>query len=219
MTEGKTADITEARTMHFESGTLLVFDRGYSDYDWWLKLTREGVNFVTRLKDSAVYGVVESRAVPENSNVRREEVIVLVSQQEVGPEARLRRIEVWVEEKNESMVFVTNNLKLAARTIARIYKERWQIELFFKALKQGLKIKTFVGTTENAVQIQIWTALIAMLILKYLQLKSTFGWSLSNLIALLRQQLFVHRDLWKWLHDPFQAPPDVDTDLQMALPM
>jgi len=219
MTEGKTADITEARKMRFEPGTLLVFDRGYSDYDWWLNLTRAGVNFVTRLKDSASYGVVESRPVPENSNVVRDEVIVLVSQQEVGPEARLRRIEVWVEEKNETMVFVTNNLKLAARTIARIYKERWQIELFFKALKQGLKIKTFVGTTENAVQIQIWTALIAMLILKYLQLKSTFGWSLSNLIALLRQQLFVHRDLWKWIHDPFQAPPEVEADLQMALPM
>lgn len=219
MTEGKTADITEARKMHFESGTLLVFDRGYSDYHWWLNLTRAGVNFVTRLKDSALYGVVDSRPVPENSNVMHDEVIVLVSQQEVGPEARLRRIEVWVEEKNETMVFVTNNLKLAARTIARIYKERWQIELFFKALKQGLKIKTFVGTTENAVQIQIWTALIAMLILKYLQLKSTFGWSLSNLIALLRQQLFVHRDLWKWIHDPFQAPPEVEPDLQMALPM
>ncbi len=219
MTEGKTADITEARKMHFESGTLLVFDRGYSDYDWWLNLTRAGVNLVTRLKDSASYGVVESRPVPENSNVMRDEVIVLVSQQEVGSKARLRRIEVWVEEKNESMVFVTNNLKLAARTIARIYKERWQIELFFKALKQGLKIKTFVGTTENAVQIQIWTALIAMLILKYLQLKSTFGWSLSNLIALLRQQLFVHRDLWKWIQDPFQAPPEVAPDLQMALPM
>jgi hypothetical protein len=219
MTEGKTADITAARKMHFESGTLLVFDRGYSDYDWWLNLTRAGVNFVTRLKDSALYGVVESRPVPENSHVLRDEVMVLVSQQEVGSEARLRRIEVWVEEKNESMVFVTNNLKLAARTIARIYKERWQIELFFKALKQGLKVKTFVGTTENAVQIQIWTALIAMLILKYLQLKSTFGWSLSNLIALLRQQLFVHRDLWKWIHDPFQAPPEVEAVLQMVLPI
>ena len=219
MTEGKTADITEARKMRFEAGTLLVFDRGDSDYDWWLNLTRAGVNYVTRLKDSASYGVVESRPVPENSNVLRDEVIVLVSQQEIGPEARLRRIEVWVEEKNESMVFVTNHLKLAARTIARIYKERWQIELFFKALKQGLKIKTFVGTTENAAQIQIWTALIAMLILKYLQLKSTFRWSLSNLIALLRQQLFVHRDLWKWIHDPFQAPPEAEPDLQMALPM
>jgi len=219
ITEGRTADVTEARKIRFQPGTLVVFDRGYSDYNWWLELTRGGVNFVTRLKDSASYGVVESRPVPQGSGVLRDEVILLVSQREAGPEARLRRIEVWVEEKNESMVFVTNHLKLAARTIARIYKERWQIELFFKALKQGLKIRTFVGTSENAVQIQIWTALIAMLILKFLKLRSTFDWSLSNLIALLRQQLFVHRDLWKWINAPFQSPPDPEPDLQMALPL
>jgi len=164
-----------------------------------------------------VYGIVETRPVPEGSNILRDEVILLTSQQEIGPEALLRRIEVWVEEKQETLVFVTNNLRLAARTIARIYKERWQIELFFKALKQGLKVKTFVGTSENAVQIQIWTALIAMLILKYLQLKSTFGWSLSNLIALLRQQLFVHRDLWTWLNDPYHAPPPLAVPKQLAL--
>lgn len=154
---------------------------------------------------------------PEGSDIWRDEVILLTSQQEIGPEALLRRIEMWVEEKGETMVFLTNNLKLAARTIARIYKERWQVELFFKALKQGLKVKTFVGTSENAVQIQIWTALIAILILKYLQLKSTFGWSLSNLIALLRQQLFVYRDLWTWLNDPYHAPPPLVAAEQMAL--
>ena len=131
----------------------------------------------------------------------------------------MRRIEVWVEEKQETLVFVTNNMKLAASTIAAIYKERWQIELFFKALKQSLKVKTFVGTSENAVQTQIWTALIAMLLAKYLQLKSTFQWHFSNLVALLRQQLFVYRDLFKWLDDPFQAPPALDGihDSQMGL--
>lgn len=219
VTEGKTADITQARKMRFAPGTLVVFDRGYSDYDWWLELSRSKVDFVTRLKDSASYGVVESRPVVENTEILRDELIVLTSQGEIGPEVLLRRIEVWVEDKGESMVLVTNNMKLAARTIARIYRERWQIELFFKALKQGLKVKTFVGTSENAVQIQIWTALIAMLVLKYLQLKSTFGWSLSNLIALLRQQLFVHRDLWTWLNDPFQAPPPVEVAEQMRLPL
>jgi IS4 transposase len=186
---------------------MLTFDRGYTDYDWWLSLTRQKIHFVTRLKDSAEYGVVESRPVPENGKIIRDEVILLTSQQEVGPAARLRRIEVWVEEKQETMVFVTNNLALAASTIAAIYKERWQIELFFKALKQSLKIRTFVGTTENAAQTQIWTALIAMLVVKYLQLKSTFNWSLSNLVALLRQQLFVYRDLFAWLNNPFEAPP------------
>ena len=219
LTEGRTADITAAKRMTFASGTMLVFDRGYTDYGWWLKLTRQKVHFVTRLKDSAEYGVVEQRAVPENSNILRDEVIVLTSQQEIGPEACLRRVEVWVEDKQEALVFVTNNMTLAASTIAAIYKERWQIELFFKALKQSLKIKTFVGTTENAVQTQIWTALIAMLLVKYLQLKSTFPWSFSNLVALLRQQLFVYRDLFKWLDDPFQAPPALDGihDSQMSL--
>lgn len=217
ITEGKRADVHEARKIEFAPGTLVVFDRGYSDYAWWLELTRSHVGFVTRLKDSAVYGVLENRPVPAGSDIVRDEVIVLTSQQEIGPRARLRRIEMWVEAKQETMVFVTNNLKLAALTIARIYKERWQIELFFKALKQGLKVKTFVGTSENAVQIQIWTALIAMLILKWLQMKSTFGWSLSNLIALLRQQLSVYRDLWAWLNNPYQAPPPLVAAEQMAL--
>jgi IS4 transposase len=217
ITEGTRADITAARKITFAPGTLVVFDRGYADYDWWLELTRRSVCFVTRLKDSADYGVVERRPVTDGSNIPRDEVIVLTSQQEIGPQAKLRRIEVWVEEKQETMVFVTNNLKLAARTIARIYKDRWQVELFFKALKQGLKLKTFVGTSENAVQIQIWAALIAMLILKWLQMKSTFAWSLSNLIALLRQQLSVYRDLWTWLNNPYQAPPPLLAAEQLAL--
>jgi len=122
LTEGKTADITAARQMSFAPGTLLVFDRGYTDYVWWLSLTRQKVHFVTRLKDSAEYGVMEQWAVPEECDILRDEVIVLCAQQEIGPQARLRRIEVWVEEKHESMVFVTNNFKLAASTIAAIHK-------------------------------------------------------------------------------------------------
>lgn len=219
LTEGKEGEMAAAQRMSFARGTMLVFDRGYSDYDWWLSLTRQKVYFVTRLKDSASYGVVEEREVPADSDLVRDEVILLTRQQDIGPEAQLRRIEVWVEEKQETMVFLTNHLRLAARTIAAIYKERWQIELFFKALKQSLKIKTFIGTSANAVQTQIWTALIAMLLIKYLQLRSTFGWSLSNLVALLRQQLFVYRDLMAWLNDPFQAPPALAGlhDAQLAL--
>lgn len=210
MTDGRTADITAAKRMTFAPDTMLVFDRGYADHNWWLQLTRQKVHFVTRLKDSVEYGIAEQRGVPEGSDILRDEVIVLCSQQDVGPEARLRRVEVWVEEKNEAMVFITNNFKLVASTIAAIYKERWQIELFFKALKQSMKIKTFVGTTENAVQTQIWTALIAMLLVKSLQIKSTYSWSLSNLVALLRQQLFVYRDLFTWLNNPFQPPPALE---------
>lgn len=217
LTDGKQSEITVAKSMSFSPGTMLVFDRGYTDYGWWLELTRSKVHFVTRLKDDTSYGVVEQREVPDNSDIIRDEVILLTSQQEIGPEALLRRIEIWVEEKQKTMVFLTNNLTLAARTIAAVYKDRWGIEAFFKALKQSLKIKTFVGTSENAVQIQIWTALIAMLLIKYLQLRSTYGWSLSNLVALLRQQLFVYRDLMRWLNQPFEAPPALDASSEVQL--
>jgi len=128
----------------------------------------------------------------------------------------LRRIEFFDEERQRALVFLTNNLKLAAATIAEIYKDRWRIELFFKAIKQSCKIKTFVGTSANALKTQVWTALIAMLLVKILHMKSRFGWHLSNFMVLLRQQLFVYRDLWKWIDDPFQAPETAPPP-QMAL--
>lgn len=127
LSDGKQADITAAKKMSFAAGTMLVFDRGYADYAWWLSLTRQKVFFVTRLKEQADYEVVEKRPVPEKGHVVKDEVIFLVKLAVDGQECFLRRIEVWVEEKQEIMVFVTNNLKLAASTIAAIYKERWQI--------------------------------------------------------------------------------------------
>lgn len=121
------------------------------------------------------------------------------------------------EDTGETLVFLTNHHGLGASTVAVIYKERWAVELFFKALKQNLKIKTFVGTSANAVKIQIWTALIRMLLLRYLQLIPRFGWSLSNLVTLLRMNLFTHRDLRTWLNQPFAQPPDPTTQPQVAL--
>jgi IS4 transposase len=114
-------------------------------------------------------------------------------------------------------VFLSNLHHLGASTIAAIYKDRWQIELFFKALKQNLKIKTFVGTSANAVKTQIWTALICMLLLRYLQMSSRFGWSMANLVALLRMNLFTHRDLMAWIDEPFAVPPDPQESPQSAL--
>ena len=131
----------------------------------------------------------------------------------------LRRIEFYNAEKDEILVFLTNHMKLGASTVPAIYKDRWQIELFFKALKQNLKIKTFVGTSPNAVKIQIWTALIAMLILRFLQLRSKYSWSLSNLIALLRMNLFTHRSLWAWLNEPFEVLPAPYQSEQLPLPL
>src|SRR5258708_6266595 len=143
-----------------------------------------------------------------NRHVVRDQIICFPRLAVEGEEPVLfRRVEIWDAEKEEAIVFLSNLLAFGATTIAAIYKDRWEVELFFKALKQLCKIKTFVGTSANAVRTQVWTALIAMLVLKYLQLKSTFSWSLSTLAVLLGQQLFFYRDLWVGLDDLFQAPP------------
>lgn len=207
ITEGKRHEVRVARQMRFAPGAILVFDRGYTDYEWFMSLTEQGVYFVTRLKENADYGVLEKREVPQRRGVLRDEVVFFYKLAQASKEAFFRRIEFYDEERDRVLVFLTNHLELAAATVAAIYKERWQIELFFRALKQSLRVKTFVGTSANALKTQLWTALIAMLLVKYLQLQSTFGWSLSNLVALLRQQLFVYRDLWAWIDDPFQPPP------------
>ena len=204
ITEGKVHDVKVAWSLAFEPGTVVVDDRGYNDYRLFAKWTEEQVYFVTRMKDNALYTVVEERAVPQNHSVLKDQIVFLSGSTAWGKcPYPLRRVEVWHEEKQQTLVFLTNQFDFGASTIAAIYKERWQIELFFKALKQNLKIKTFVGTSANAVKIQVWTALIAILILRYLQLKSKFAWSLSNLVALLRMNLFTYRDLWSWLDQPF----------------
>jgi IS4 transposase len=156
------------------------------------------------MKEGSLYKVIERHDVIKGSAIGKDQTIRLTSATAFKhcPQA-LRRIEVWDEVHQRTLVFLTNHFGLAASTISAIYKDRWQIELFFKALKQNLKIKTFVGTSANAVRIQIWTALITMLLLRFLQLKSKWGWSLSNLVALLRMNLFTHRNLWAWLDDPF----------------
>jgi len=208
ITEGNVSDIKVAHQFHFDPGTIVVDDRGYNDYALFGKWTAQEVYFVTRMKENALYEVVGEKNVPQNRNIIKDELIEFKD-----PKARekcpypLRRIELFDPGKKEVLVFLTNNLDLGATTIASIYKDRWQIELFFKALKQNLKIKTFVGTSVNAVKTQIWTALIAMLILRFLQLRSKFNWSLSNLVALLRLNLFTHRDLWAWLDKPFDVLP------------
>jgi hypothetical protein len=207
ITEGKKHEVRVARQMRLAPGTILVFDRGYTDYEWFASLIQQGVYFVTRLKENADYGVVENLAVPQGRGVRRDQVIFFYKLAKAGTDAYFRRIEFYDEENDRVLVFLTSHMGLAAATIAAVYKERWQIELFFRALKQSLRVKTFVGTSANALKTQLWTALIAMLLVKYLQLMSSFGWSLSNLVALLRQQLFVYRDLWTWIDDPFQPPP------------
>ena len=218
VTDGDTNDVRIAQQLEFAPGTIVVLDRGYLDYALYERWTDCGVYFVTRPRTNMLYKVTERRTVPTRGNVTRDETIKLTSEHaRKRCSSLLRQVTVWDAEHERELVFLTNIFHLAASTIGAIYKDRWQIELFFKALKQNLKIKTFVGTSENAVNVQIWTALIAMLLLKFLWLKSTWAWSLSNLAAMLRFNLLSYRDLWAWIDEPFKIPIVVPDGQQLAL--
>lgn len=217
ITTGNVHEVRVARTLALPPGSIIVVDRGYTDYALLGKWCDEGVYFVIRVKRNAAFEVIDWREVPQNRNIVADHTIRFTgaSTSKDCPHT-LRHIVVYDPEKDEDIILLTNIMHFGSSTIARIYKDRWQIEIFFKTLKQNLKIKTFVGTTENALQIQIWTALIAMLMIKYLKFKSKLGWSLSNLVALLRLNLFTYRDLWEWLNDPFKTPPIEPPPEQLA---
>jgi len=218
VTDGKTGDVKVAQRLDFPRGSIVALDRGYTDYHLFTRWTREGVFFVCRLKANADVVTVQSRPVPRKGQVLRDEIIRLKPFEAGRPDLEdLRCVTIWLEDKQEELELLTNHFGLAASTIAAIYRERWQIELFFKLLKQQLKIKTFVGTSANAVRIQIWTALIAVLVLRYLQFRSQFRWALSNLVALLRWSLFTYRNLWEWLDRPFDTPPLGPDQLELKL--
>jgi IS4 transposase len=179
-------------------GSIVVVDRGYNDYKLFAHWTENQIYFVTRLKDNADYIVIAEQDLPQNRNILADQFILFAGYQaQKNCPHVLRRIVVWNKKNQKEIVLLTNHFEFGATTLSAIYKDRWQIELFFKALKQNLKVKTFVGTSENALYIQIWTALIAMLLIKYLQFKSKLGWSLSNLVAFLRWNLFTYRNLWE----------------------
>ena len=197
----------------------VFMDRGYNDYSLFSFWTAKAVFFVTKLKENADYEVVQEHEVPQNRNILSDQLIRFT-----GYYARkhcphvMRRVVVWDKVKQREIVLLTNHLEFGASTISAIYKDRWQIELFFKALKQNLRVKTFVGTSKNALYIQIWTALIAILLIKFLQFKSILGWSLSNLVAFLRWNLFSYRDLWKWIDEPFDVLPIEPQSAQPQFP-
>ena len=208
ITEAKKSDVRVAQSLDLNAGSIVAMDRGYNDYALFGKWTGRGVFFVTRLKENAVYEVVESVVGPLPRHILADEHLRFS-----GPKAvkdcpqLLRRAVVWDDANQREIVLLTNLLHFGPTTIAAIYKDRWEIELFFKALKQNLKVKSFVGTSRNALLIQIWTALVAMLLLKWLHHLSKAKWSLSNLASMLRLNLFTYRDLRRWLENPFNTPP------------
>jgi hypothetical protein len=218
ITDGKTPDVSIARYFTLPAGSIVAVDRGYYDFELFARWNNAGVSFVTRLKGNAAYEVVKNRPLPQRSNVLADQLIRFT-----GPKTSLkypdllRRVVVWDEKNHREIELLTNHLSFGATTVGKIYRDRWEIELFFKVLKQHLKIKTFVGTSPNALKTQIWTALIALLLLKYLQFRSKCNLPLCRLVALLRLNLFSYRNLWDWLDNPFETPPALpNPQLEMA---
>lgn len=209
MTPGKVHESTIAPSVPLEPGDVVVFDRGYNDFAWFKTLVDKCVFFVTRLKKKARYKVIERRPV-YHKNIYSDQIIEFTGfyTHKKCP-YRLRRIRSKYPKTGKIIVILTNNFSWSANTIALVYKDRWQIELFFKAIKQLLKVKSFIGTSQNALLSQLWVALIAYLLLAYLKFKSKFSWSLYTLCSVLPTNIFSKRNLWDWLNDPFHKPKSI----------
>ena len=204
ITTGKVHEQKVAPFIPLEKGDVAVFDRGFNSFAWYATLCEKGIYFVTRLKKKADYRVLERRDTSRYKNISSDQIIEFkgaLSSKKMP--YQLRRIRSKDPETGKSIVLLTNQFDWSANTIAQVYKDRWQIELFFKNLKQLLKIKSFVGTSKNALLSQLWVALIAYLLLCYLKFRSKFGWSLYTLCSILPTNLFAHRNLWDWLNAPY----------------
>ena len=209
LTDGKTHDVTAAKDTYFPSGSVLVVDRAYVDYDWLYELDSNKVFFVTRLKSNAAIQILESFL----TNDKQEHIL---SDQDIKLTGfytskkypkYLRIVKVYDKENNQTLILLTNNLSWTADTVSQLYKARWDVEVFFKHLKQLFKVKTFVGTSANAVRIQMWSSMIVILLFKYLKNKAKFNWNLSNLVSFFRINLFVKIDLWTWVNNPIHINP------------
>lgn len=209
ITDGKTADNKGAYDVPLLKGSVIVADRFYNDFSLLNVWDSKGVFFVIRHKDNIKFQTIKENDLPQNrhENILKDEIIELSGNASKNKyPKRLRRIAIWNEENKQVIEVITNQMTWTANTISELYKSRWQIEIFFREIKQLLHIKSFIGTSENAVMIQIWTALITILILKFLKEISKYGWQLSNLVAFIRLNLFVKIDLQKWLDKPFDDP-------------
>tara|TARA_R110000868_G_scaffold160347_1_gene389807 strand:+ start:611 stop:1792 length:1182 start_codon:yes stop_codon:yes gene_type:complete len=211
ITEGSVGDNKGAYQIPLQKGTVIVADRYYNDFPMLNVWDSKGVNFVIRHKNNLAFSRIEERELPQNTaqHILIDEIIELSNptSKKKYPK-RLRRVAVWDEENNQTIELITNNLKWAAQTIGDLYKSRWEIEVFFRDIKSLLHIKTFIGTSKNAVMIQIWTALITILMLKAMKNQAKYNWHLSNLVAFIRLNIFVKINLQKWLDQPFEEPPN-----------
>jgi len=203
ITDGKCHDITAARALRLPRGSIVAMDRGYTDYSWYNALNSGGISFVTRQRKNASYRIINRSKVTQSKGITSDQKIQLTGVKAKICTVPLRRIGYRDPETGKHYVFLTNNFQLAANTIAEIYKSRWQIELFFKWIKQNLKIKSFLGTSRNAVMTQIWIAMCIYLILAWLKFSSQLNASLQQILRLLHLNLFERRELMALLRgDP-----------------
>jgi IS4 transposase len=219
VTEAKRHEVKELPKLGLKSGDVVAFDRGYADFKQFAKYCEKGIYFVTRLKKNANYKVVVRNDVSRYKNISSDQLIEMIGfyTKRKCP-VRLRRIRVKDPETGKNIVILTNQMDWAPTTVASVYKDRWQIEIFFKMMKQNLKIKSFLGTTRNAMLSQIWVAMIAYLLLSYMKFMSTYKWTVNSLMKVLPTVLFSRRDLIEWLHHPFGSPPlPPDESLQLVL--
>ena len=208
ITEGKKHDVTVGRMFDFPKGSIVAIDKGYNDYSWYKQLTDKGIFFVTRIKNNAKYRIVERQPVLKNKGLTCDQTIEFTAGKAFKEcPIRLRRIGYRDAVTDKKYVFLTNNFTLSAKTIADIYKARWQVELFFKWIKQNLKIKSFVGTSKNAVMTQIWIAMCVYLFIAFLKFQSGLTKTMQQLLRLLQLNLFDKRELMALLRGD---PPDKD---------
>ena len=204
MTDGKKHDVKVAQSTIFPKDSVIVVDRAYVDYKWLYNLDSSGVIFVTRLKSNADLKVVEQYLTNDkHEHILSDEDIALTGfySSQKYPK-HLRIVKVYDAQNDQHLILLTNQMSWTADTISQLYKARWDVEVFFKHLKQLFRIKSFVGTSANAVRIQMWCSMIAMLLIKYLKSKAKYPWHLSNLITFLRMNVFIKIDLWKWVNKP-----------------
>jgi len=214
LSDGKKHDIKAAKEIEFPKDSVVVGDRGYVDFSWMYELDQAGVFFVVRGKENIKMDMIKGRiklGADLSDSIQGDWEVELQKDNTYDKyPKKLRMVQVWDEVNNVQLELLTNNFSWTAETIAELYKRRWYIESFFKELKTHLKIKSFIGTSLNAVLIQIWTALITMLLLKSLQRRAVFKWNLSNLVNLIRTNLFTKCDLKKWLDKPFLTDKEME---------
>ncbi|MFT4919062.1 MAG: hypothetical protein ACI8RU_001680 [Zhongshania aliphaticivorans] len=217
ISDGKKHDVTVGRVLEFPADSIVVMDRAYTDYTWFKALNDKGIFFVTRQKRNATYRIIERREVIKSKGLTCDQTILITGAKAKTCPIPLRRIGFRDAETGKHYVFLTNNFHLAAKTIADIYKSRWKIELFFKCIKQNLKIKSFVGTSKNAVMTQIWIAMCAYLLLAWIKFSSQIDRSLQQMIRLLQLNLFERRELLPLLRGDPPEPIDNNIHPQLCL--